>query len=227
MNINEHNRIVALNRWRNILKESSKRFMVNSLKYPFLKARIIGYLIGDGSVSVHYGSDGNAHHSIDFYPDDLGMLKSYIQAMSLVYDVIPKIKNLGNYYSVRTSSKPIVLDLLKITSFKSLDWKVPMLSKSEEKIEFLRAIYDCEGYVGEKLIAIQSVNKVGLVQVSDLLKEFRILSKLYSYKRKNPRWNTNYLLYITDKESRRNFLKRIGFSHSKKLLKLKLYAGVA
>lgn len=223
----EHNRKVAFNRWNKILVTSLERFKNNSLKYPALKARIVGYLIGDGSVSIHVGPGGGIHHSVDFYPDDDFMLKAFIEAFVTIYDVIPKIKNLGNYFSVRISSKPIAVDLMKTSSFKSLEWKVPKFSSVEEKIEFLRAVYDCEGHVGKKVIAIQSVNKTGLEDIKLLLEEFDINARLYSYRRKNMNWNINYLLYISNKDSRKNFLKHIGFSHSKKQHKLMSYADIA
>ena len=220
ISISEHNKKVAVNRWRKVLLESYEKFNITSSKYPELKARIIGYLVGDGSVSMHREINGVLHHSVDFYPDDEHMLKSFTEAFVKIYGVLPKVKNLGKYYSVRISSKPVALDLLSVTTFSSLDWVIPSFKSEGEKKEFLRAIYDCEGYVGKRIIAIQSVNENGLKNVQLLLKEFNIESKLYHYVRKNANWNTNHLLYITAMNSRRNFLKHIGFYHSRKQVKL-------
>lgn len=86
--------------------------------------------------------------------------------------------------------------------------------------EWLRAYFDCEGYVGKNVIHIQSVNKKGIEKIHELLKEFNIESKIYKYQRKNKNWNTNYLLYILKKESRLNYLKEIGFNHLIKFQKL-------
>lgn len=225
--IAERNKKIALNRWNKILSERLKKFNDNSVKYRYLKARIIGYLVGDGCVSIHLEPDNTIHHSVDFYPDDDGMLNAFMDAFFKVYERKPKIRCLGKYYSVRISSKPIVLDLLKIGSFKSLEWQIPEFCFVEEKKEFLRAFYDCEGYVGKNIVAVQSVNKTGLENIGLLLREFDIGAKFYSYKRKNINWNVNYLLHITDKNSIRRFLKYIGFNHSRKQKKLEFIAGVA
>ncbi len=227
IDVSERNRKIAINRWNKVLVNTSKRFTENSFHHPLLKARIIGYLFGDGSVSVHAESDGTIHYSIGFYPDDKFMLRSFVDAFVRIYEMKPSIKDLGTYFSVRINSKPIALDLLKVSSFKSLEWTVPEFSSVDEKIEFLRAMYDCEGYVGKNVIAIHSVNQKGLISIKNLLIEFKINSHLYSYERKNNRWNVNYLLYITDKQSIRTFLKHIGFYHSRKQATLTLIAGVA
>ncbi len=117
--------------------------------------------------------------------------------------------------------------MIKIAEFGSLNWQFPNQFKSrEEKIEWIRAIFDCESYVGPKNIQLQSVSEKGINSIKELLEEFGVNSKIYRYKRKKKKQNTNYLLFISRKENIRKYLKLIGFNHPKKLKKLKILAGV-
>lgn len=216
------NRKIAINRWKTIFDNKSRLIIKNNLKYPHLKTRILGYLMGDGSVTIREEKEGTIHHSVHFYSDDERMLKSFLYAFKKIYEVSPLIRKDEQYFRVRIDSKPITLDLLSYGSFRSLEWQVPkdLFISDLTKKEWLRAFYDSEGYVGPNVIAIQSVNKKGLSQIQELLQSYNIDNKMYSYKRQNQNWNTNFLLYITKKESRRKFLKEIGFNHRKKQKKL-------
>ncbi len=227
MGLNERNRKVALKRWRRILKSRTETIRKNTKDYPHLKARIIAYLMGDGAVCVRKEKNGDQHHSISFYPDDKHMLQAFLEAFKIIYSQQPRIRNHGKYFSVILESKPVTLDLLRHGSFRSLEWRIPDFKEKKYKKEWLRAFYDCEGYIGPRIIAVQSVNKTGLKQVSDLLVEFGISCKMYSYERQQKTWNMNFLLYITKLEDRRRFLNEVGFNHRRKLQKLQQFAGVA
>lgn len=212
----------AISRWKKVFERESKIIAINSSKYPYLKARILGYLMGDGSVSMPIESDGAIHYSVAFYPDDEVMLESFLFAFKKVYGRTPTVSKYNNYFCARIDLKSITLDLLNYGSFRSLEWRIPMSifnSKLANK-EWLRAFYDSEGYVGKGSIVVQSVNYDGLVQVKNLLKSYNLNSNLYTYHRKNKNWNTNYLLCIMKKSERIKFLKEIGFSHSRKQNKL-------
>lgn len=135
------------------------------------------------------------------------------------------VHNQDHFYSVKLSNKVIVEHLLNYGSFKSTKWNVPMFNSNDEKIEFLRAFYDSEAYVSKYTIRIESVNETGLLQIKHLLHQFGIDSRIYQYKRKNPNWNTNYILSINNRENRVKFLRCIGFYHSRKQKKLLEYIG--
>jgi|SRR3989344_3840264 len=229
-NFSERNRKVAINRWKKAFEIQTKQLNENSKKYPRLKARIIGHLMGDGSVTIRKEKGIHYHHTIRFYPDDQGMLNSFLEAFLKVYGIKPNVVKFDKYFYVRTDSKPVVNDLLvNYGSFSSTKWLVPniLINSKGLKQEFLKAFYDCEGYVGPRAITVQSVNQKGLKQIQSLLAEFEIKSKMYKYERKNKNWNTNFLLCITKKEDRKRFLKTIGFNHLRKQRKLKIYADVA
>lgn len=206
-------------------KKKEKEFLIRlknfSCSNKFL-SRLCGFLIGDGSISVYYGNNIPSYE-IRFYPDNLCVAKLYIKTLRQIYGKIPKLKNLGKYFSARIKSKFICKHLTNITSFKSLSWKIPkkILSSREDKIEFIKAYFDCEAYVGKRMIQVQSVNSTGLNQIRKLLKEFEINSKIYKYVRKNRHWNPQYILCVLQKDSRKKYLNDIGFNHPNKLQKLK------
>lgn len=186
------------------------------------KARLIGFIMGDGSLTCRESHFKKRYSVLTFYPDDERMLKLFLSDLEKLYLKKPRVKNLGKYYSVRADSKPAWEDLRTYGDFSSLNWEFPKRLKSKvEKIEWLRAIFDCESYVGKKDIRIQSVSKKGVYSIQKLLNEFGITSKTYKYKRKNKNWNVNYILSIMGKENIKKYSDLIGFNHSKKQIKLK------
>lgn len=192
---------------------------------PLLKAKLCGYLAGDGCVYIHKERARPHINSkrIAFYPDHIDLAKDFIETFYKIYKIRPHLKKEKNHFDIRICSKLAYWDLVSIAKFKSLNWNIPfkILTTKETKKEWIRSFFDCEAYVGKKMIQIQSINKRGLEQVKSLLKEFSIDSKMYSYERKQKNWNTNYLLCIMKKESRLKYLDIIGFRHPKKLENLK------
>lgn len=193
-------------------------------KLKIEKARLIGFLTGDGSLTSLKNYKNGKHHDIRFYPDDKRMVKIFVDDFNKLYLKKPSIRKLKKYYIVHVSSKPAWEDLMSISNFESLDWDFPeILQSQKEKIEWLRAIFDCEAYVYEdkNKISFQTVSLKGIKSIKKLLDEFGIDSKIYSYKRKNPKWNINYLLFIEGKNKIGKFYNEIGFNHLNKQLKLK------
>jgi len=178
--------------------------------------------MGDGSVFYCKDIRGKEHYGITFYPDDLAMANYFAKCFEEVYGIKLKIFKLKNHYKTYIKNKIIYNDLISIASFGSLEWTVPtrFLKSNDMKREFLKAFFDCEAYVWEKAIQLQSVNKKGLEGIKKILGEFDIASKIYEYERKNKNWNKNYILCIMRKEERDKYLKNIGFNHSLKMKKL-------
>lgn len=191
--------------------------------FPLI-ARLCGYISGDGSICVRKEfNKTTTHYDISFYPDHESLIFPFVDAFKRLYAKTPSIKRLNNFYTVRVCSKLASEDLLSITSFKSKEWIVPskLLDSDSSKIEWIKAYFDSESYVSKNNICVQSVNKEGLYQVKELLNYFGINSKIYEYKRKQKQWSTNYLLFISERNSREAYLNKIGFNHKVKLAKLK------
>ncbi len=231
-NLLEKNKII-IKRWKKVEEKHKNHInkILISKKYKLFKSRLLGFLSGDGSVYItNKKNNKHVNNNISFYPDHKSMINPFIEAFEYLYIKKPTIKKLHNYYSVRISSKFASLDLTELSNLKTHTWEVPFsfLDSEETKVEWLRAFFDCEASILQRKIQLQSVNIKGLSQIKTLLENFGIESRIYKYERENKNWNTNYILCIMKKESRKNFLDKIGFNHTLKLNKLKkqIYAGV-
>lgn len=211
-------------RWGKEFSKTKEHIKNKHSKMLREKARIIGFIMGDGSLTSNDHPSKGSHHEIRFYPDDRYVADLFMKDFEKLYLKKPIIKKLEKYFSIFTSSKPAWEDLKNYGNFSSLNWKLPKFNSNMEKIEWLKAIFDCEAYVSikNKNISFQTVSKEGAISVNGLLREFGINSKIYTYKRKNPKWNTNYIIFIMGKENVYNFANRINFNHSLKKDKLNL-----
>ena len=215
--------MIANSRWHKIQARERIDIKKATQKYPELKARILGFLAGDGSVQVRTDKARTTHHDIVFYPDHESLVLIFIDAFARIYGKDPTVRKCKGFFSVRVSSKSACADLRESADFGVLNWNVPVnfLISSEFELEWLKAYFDCEGYVGKKNIQLQTVNKKGLLNVQQLLLKHDIDSRIYEYKRQNPKWNINYLLFINKKSAIKTFFKKVCFNHSVKARKLK------
>ena len=221
----ERSRRVSIDRWKRYHKKYEDHLKtIPDDTYTLMKARLHGYICGDGSISARRERErSNAvHYEIRFYPDDKNMLEKFMTAYETLYLDTPRVVEEKRYAIVRVTSKVASLDILKEGPFGALDWSLPssLFTNTANKIEWLRAFFDSEAHVG-KAIQVQSVNEKGLLGVQRLLAEFGILSRMYTYERRQAAWNTNYLLVLTHKKERTKFLNKIGFYHAKKQEKLR------
>lgn len=214
---------MACSRWKSV--HNKEEVYIKNNHIPYLKARIFGFIAGDGNISVRESKKGKKHHVLRFYPDHESLIESLNNAFLKIYNRMPITKKDKNFYILKIYSKPIVLDMLSYARFGTYDWDIPSFVKSRKsKIEWLRAFFDAESYVGPNHIKLHSVNKVGLIKIqSILLNDFKIESKFYSYKPKNPKHSTQYILMIISKAMRKKYLEEIGFNHKLKRDKLLKY----
>jgi len=221
MNINQRNKKVALSRWQKIHLGEKSLLKQNSDKY-FLKARLCGFLAGDGSVMIRKDNDDKMHYVVRFFPDHDSLIEPFTESLFKVYNKKPIIKKNYSHNGLICYSKVVVEDLLGMTDFGLLEWRIPfnILVDKKSKIEWLRAFFDCEAYVGKNHLKIQTVNKKGMDDLEKLLLEFGIKSKRYIYHPKKKNWNNVYILLINSKSDRLKFLNTIGFNHKLKLSKL-------
>ncbi len=221
MNNSELQREYVLRRWNKNDELDRSRAISDINERNKLYPAVIAYLQGDGSVIARKVA-GKMRYDMQFYPDDLTVANLFIEMYQKLYGRQLKISPRKNFFVLRTTQKIAYEDLSRLARFKSLEWEIPssILDTNEKKKSWLRAFFDCEAYVGKGNIVIQSVNKLGLEQVKDLLSHFGINTRSYTYQRKQTTWNVNYLLVISRRENRQSFLKQIGFNHSKKQEKL-------
>ena len=213
----------VINKWRQSRirnYKASNKYVANitNREKQILKARLCGFLAADGSVFIRKEPNtGKVHHEIKFYPDDHKLVEIFAISFKKLYGKDVHIKQERKYYRVSICNKTATRDLLSIANFSSKNWTFPKIIKSRSsKIEWLKSYFDCDGYVGKKYIQLQSVNKEGLEQIQKLLNDFGIVSKIYTYKRKQKSWNINYLLNINRKDMIIRFHKEIGLRHTLK-----------
>jgi intein/homing endonuclease len=222
MGIVTRNRLNIASRWRKVQEEEKRYIQENEEKYHILKARILGFLAGDGNI---YNGNGttNRHHYVRFYPDHESLVNAFCDAFFKTYNKKPIIKKLKNVYCLTVDSKTVVGDICKSALFGLKRWRVPFKSipDKDSKREWLRAFFDCESYVGKNHIKIQTVNEAGMKDVMSLLSEFEITSNMYHYTPKNPNYSKVHIIRISKKNSLTRYLEQVGFNHTQKLQKLK------
>lgn len=221
MDITNRNKLNVQSRWRKIQQVEKQYIERNAHKYPYLKARIFGYLAGDGNIYIGK-TKSNQHHSARFFPDHYSLLEPFCKAFELVYGRVPLVYKSQNFYRVTIDSKIIVQDIINQANFGVKNWKVPfnLLIDKLSKQEWLRAFFDCEAYVCKNHIKVQTINKEGILEVKSLLEEFDVSSRYYAYTPKNEKWGVNHILFIV-KEDMKHYLDNVGFNHSLKQDKLK------
>ncbi len=220
--LSQLNRARAKLSWKNRIEADEIYIREHEKGNEHLRARLNGYLCGDGSVMLRRERGQYERGDISFYPDHLSLIAPYSECLDVLYNKKPNIAKKHNYYQVRVSSICAVRHILSEGIFTAKGWRVPewVMQNKWCSREWLRAFYDCEGYVGQRRIHLQCVNKKGMDQIREMLGGFDIETRKYVYERKNKNWNTNYHLGIFKKESRYNFLNTIGLNHKEKLRKL-------
>ncbi len=218
MGIRQRNRKCALSRWKKV----RQRELGGITPDKRLLARICGFLAGDGSVQVRKESNGKEHHSIEFFPDDASLIEPFTGAFEAVFHKTPRIFKSHNHYRLRIFSKSAVTYLREIGTFGVACCLPPasILTSEESAIEWLRAYFDSEAYVGTSCIRVQSVNKEGLALVGRMLGRMGITINEFEYVPKNESWSRVYILVISKKSDRLKFLNKIGFNHKRKRVKL-------
>ena len=146
------------------------------------KARLIAHLIGDGA---HYRTKHN--YVMKYEVKDEESLQQFNDDIIKVYGLKPSwLLNTSGITGkpikfIMLRSKLAFEDLLNYATYFSDNWKLksPIINAPLKiKKEFLRALFDDEGSVRNKYtISLYSINKKGLIQIKEMLKEFEIKSK--------------------------------------------------
>jgi len=226
MDVSERNKKVALARWKNY-RDAQEKKMAKGKEADYWKAAVCGFLAGDGSVQVRKDKN-QMRHQLDFFPDNDFMRDTYLQAIQMLYLQKLSVRIRHNVYAVRISSRVIVEDILKYAIFGIKRWNIPksLLYNNKNKAAWLRAFYSAEGYVGDKQIKIQTVNKQGMLEVSKLLNDLGVRHNFYEYSPKSAKHSRVSIIIICKRGDRERFLKKVGFWHSKKEARLKETLGL-
>lgn len=216
MDLSERNKKVAISRWKKI-HAREKEGILQDKDSLFARAAICGFLAGDGSFQKRK-EKSFFHYQIDFFPDDKSMKDVYISKIKEVYNKIPFTTNDKNFYSVRISSKTIYEDLSKYAKFGLKSWTLPkdLFESPGSKENWIRAFFSAEAYVNKKWIRVQTINKLGMGEISKTLNELGILHRRYEYYPRKKSESPVFIINIARRESRLKFYNTIGFWHEKK-----------
>jgi hypothetical protein len=175
------------------------------------KARIIGYLMGDGCVfEVNKGGGKNYPAPfIAFYNKELSLVERFIEDCEEVYGTLAKYNS--KRAEVRLYRKAIFNDLIRHGHFGTFKWSIPseIMSKAKYKKEWLKAFCDSEATVDfkRKEIVIYSANKTGLEKVCQAFADLGIYGRIYGF------YAGAYRLRINGKDNLKLFAENCNFYH--------------
>jgi len=184
-------------------------------------AEIIGLLCAEGCHIYRYENymelkDGKVrfHHNhkserIEFYNKDIKLLLHFKKLLEKEFDYLPKITRHGKINICKTK---IIKEIIAHTELGHLKWKVPsniMTAQTNIKISFLRGYFDGDGTISNR-VRMFSTNKRGLMQVSQILEELKVI---HTFPKPILKINRKPLYYIqiSEKEKKRflNVIKPI------------------
>ena len=178
------------------------------------KARVIGYLQGDGHVTQEYAR---------FYTVEKEMAELFIRDLKTAYNIVPyqrftKSGKTGrkNIIEVGTGKTNVVSDLNAIASFGE-KWLPPTFETENETISYVQSLFDAEGTVSfspkykTRKIHLFSKNLAALQKVCRMLNSFGIRSNICG-----PIRGYLHQLIISGRGALVSFAEKINFRNPRK-----------
>ena len=175
-------------------------------------AEFLGYLTGDGSIDKS---------SLKFYDRDKETLITYQKLFG------GNIKFRKSCYEMKIGNTSLINQIKgEFPNFKKYVPEKVMNSPNNVLAGYLRGLFDAEGYISHKTIALSMNNKQLMEEVQLLLLRFGILSSISEYDCRASRWNKNvkfrfepkthrFTISLIDTQSISLFKKYIGFNAPK------------
>ncbi|MFH1236979.1 MAG: LAGLIDADG family homing endonuclease [Candidatus Aenigmatarchaeota archaeon] len=192
------------------------------------KSYIFGVMCGDGYTHC----TKNKSYQIALQAVDMDFVIEFADCLNKIYGIQPSISkikarqtNWNEKWQARICCKEIFNDILNHGEFKTNSWRIPECvfeSSNEIKCRFLRGFFDSEGSVdvNSKRITAVSTNTHGINDVSNLLKDLDIKSRIRKNSIKHGNRNACYSVRITGWQNVVRYCDRIGFSIERKQAKL-------
>ena len=197
-------------------------------------ARLLGYILADGTINIRKGrfKDGKGYWyngtkaRIRILNQSDEVLKQAKEDLEKEFKIIAKRykRNDCNCEVIETKYQKVVNKFIKLgvpKGLKSGIIRVPKIvfkSSNNFKSEFVKALFDCDGYINKKgkTIDYSSKSRKFLEDLQMLLTHLEVESviRIKNSKIKNKIY-PNYRLFITDNTSIENF-KKIGFKNKYK-----------
>lgn len=139
--------------------------------------RFLGYLIGDGHISVKRRSFG-------FTSGDIESTKDFAQLCEKLFGIKCVIKKEPGKYRVNAYSRKLEYFFVNLglkTGVSARQKSVPdciLRSPKSVIVNFIRALFDCDGYGGESGVILSTSSKEMAKQIQLLLLNFGIISSI-------------------------------------------------
>ncbi len=184
------------------------------------KAEIIGLLCAEGCYVHRFSSYWEYNKSrkkyyfkrnklckvLEFYNKDMKLLLHLKKLLLLAYNYKA---NITKDNKIRIGKRKLIDDILSYTLIGHLKWSVPkevIHSKKEVKLKFIRGYFDGDGTASSR-IRFFSTNKLGLLQVSNLLYDLKFK---HTFPKPSIKENRKPLYYIQVSETEKErFLNSI------------------
>ena len=195
-------------------------------------ARLLGFILADGTINIRKGrfKDGRGYlyngtkARIRIFNQNDDVLNQAKKDFEKEFDVNVKRykRNDCNCEVVETKYQKIVNKFVKLgvpIGYKSKIIRIPEIvfkSSNEFKSNFINALFCCDGYVPKtgRYLDYSSASKGFVYDLKLLLKHFNIESSVRKKISKlNGKSFLSYRLFITDRFSVNNFIKKIGLIH--------------
>lgn len=178
-------------------------------------AAFLGYLIGDGPISVVKREAG-------ITSGDESLAKTFADLSEKLFGLVPTIRRDDNRFRVLMSSQHLndFLQSLGLTTGPSARQKtVPSCILSSPKrivASFLKALFDCDGYAGPSGVILSTASREMCRLVQLLLLNFGILST------RKPQPKEIWQIQIFGLSAKK-FMEEVGFGLERKQLRLRTY----
>ena len=158
---------------------------------------------------------------VRFYNGEKTLVDDFINSAKKVYSNKKYVTYSPKRFEIEVRGQIICKKILSLGDVSTKNWEVPKNLTKKQKAIWIRAFADCDGTVGHynyhRYVAIDSINLKGLNQISKVLDEFRISSRIQEVRYKG---KISYRLKISRKGNLSKFNKLIGFNSQQKKKKL-------
>lgn len=191
------------------------------MKKGDILAVIHGYICSDGGIYNRTVKDWHGKKlrvrrrlRTRFFNETKELIDDFIKSIMKLYPKVRSIRHYEKRKEVEIRNDTISKDILKLGKVWSYNWEFPKNLTNKQKLLWIRAFVDCDGTVQnrkyDRFIAIDSVNNLGLNDISLTLKKFKIPNKIYSIK------GGSFRLKIFGRENLIRFKSLITLKHPRK-----------
>ena len=193
-----------------------------------LLVKVHAYVSSDGGIYIWKCKEIRGNNvrireklRVKFWNKEDKLMNDFVVSVKRIYPHLKYIREDKKRFDAEVRSQIFSKDLLKLGKVSTKSWEFPKDINTKQKKIWIRAFVDCDGTVNDynytRYVAIDSINLNGLKQISLILDEFGISSRIIEVRYKD---NVSYRLKISKRDNLIKFNELIGFNHPLKKKKL-------